>query len=189
MTTYYIKKNNQIMLSDKNKSKIQTTLKFTPQFKGLEIKETEKEIILKDGKYRFIEDIQDELLQEAKESKYLEANQKAKEYLESGNALYELTQTRHIEATDGNIGKLTAYALGYVTGLYKPTDSVYWNTKEDETIALSQEELGEVLSGLGQVQANVWNIQYPQYLAQIKSAQTTEDINSIEVEYSDVLMS
>ena len=189
MTTYYIKKNNQIMLSDKNKSKIQTTLKFTPQFKGLEIKETEKEIILKDGKYRFIEDIQDELLQEAKESKYFEANQKAKEYLESGNALYELTQTRHIEATDGNIGKLTAYALGYVTGLYKPTDSVYWNTKEDETIALSQEELGEVLSGLGQVQANVWNIQYPQYLAQIESAKTAQEINSIDVEYSDVLMS
>lgn len=130
-----------------------------------------------------------ELLQEAKESKYLEANQKAKEYLESGNALYELTQTRHIEATDGNIGKLTAYALGYVTGLYKPTDSVYWNTKEDETIALSQEELGEILSGLGQVQANVWNIQYPQYLAQIESAKTAQEINSIEVEYSDVLMS
>ena len=63
----------------------------------------------------------------AKESKYKEANEGAKEYLESGSALYALElpslpdenhtpETYHIEATDGNIGKLAAYALAFISG-------------------------------------------------------------------------
>ncbi len=44
MTTYYIEQEGQIKLHDTNKTRIQTTLKFMPQYKGLELKETERPI-------------------------------------------------------------------------------------------------------------------------------------------------
>ena len=44
MTTYYIEQNGQIKLHDTNKTRIQTTLKFMPQYQGLELKETERPI-------------------------------------------------------------------------------------------------------------------------------------------------
>lgn len=121
---------------------------------------------------------------EAKDAKYQEANTGARAYLESGEALFELTPTQHIEATDGNIGKLGAYAMSFLTGLIKPDDVVYWNTKEDETIALTQEQLSTVLMGLGAVQAQVWNERFPAYKAQIEACETVEEVEAIEIDYS-----
>lgn len=124
------------------------------------------------------------LLLEAKQLKKQEASVKAKFHLESGDALYELTPAKHIEATDGNIGKLSAYALGFITGVYKSSDVVYWNTKEDETITLNQEQLGEVITGLGQVQAYIWNVQFPTYIQQIEASQTVEEVENIVIDYN-----
>lgn len=44
MTTYYIEQDGQIKLHDTDKNRIQTTLKFMPQYAGLELKETERPI-------------------------------------------------------------------------------------------------------------------------------------------------
>ena len=42
--TYYIEQDGQIKLHDTDKNRLVTTLKFTPQYKGLEIKETDRPI-------------------------------------------------------------------------------------------------------------------------------------------------
>ncbi|MCQ2410619.1 MAG: hypothetical protein MJ053_03790 [Elusimicrobiaceae bacterium] len=42
--TYYIELNNQIVLFDTNREKLESTLKFMPQYAGLEIKETQRPI-------------------------------------------------------------------------------------------------------------------------------------------------
>lgn len=42
--TYYIEQDGQIKLHDTDKSRIETTLKFMPQYAGLELKETERPI-------------------------------------------------------------------------------------------------------------------------------------------------
>ena len=124
---------------------------------------------------------EEEKLNEAKTNKYNEINNGAREYLESGNALFEIEEGKHIEATDGNIAKLSAYALSFMTGVQS---EVYWNTKEDETIALNQEQLTQALIGLGEVQATVWNVKFPYYLKQLESAATVEEVNAINVDYS-----
>lgn len=131
----------------------------------------------------------------AKEAKYKEANEGAKEYLESGSASYALElpslldenhtpETYHIEATDGNIGKLAAYALAFITGQLGAEDVVYWNTKEDATVALNSAQLTQALTGLGTVQAQVWNVKFPAYLALIESCTTAAQVNSIVIDYS-----
>lgn len=158
---------------------------------GLRIKETESALyalepdeIMQDGVPVKNPDFEAQQLAEAKQAKYKEANQGAKAYLESGEALFELTPTQHIEATDGNIGKLTAYALAFVTGQLTADDVVYWNTKEDETIALTQEQLSAVLMGLGAVQAQVWNERFPAYKAQLEACTTADEVNAIVIDYS-----
>ncbi len=44
MTTYYIEQDGQIKLHDTDRTRLVTTLKFTPQYKGLEIKEINRPI-------------------------------------------------------------------------------------------------------------------------------------------------
>lgn len=126
-------------------------------------------------------DTDEEKLNEAKTNKYNEINNGARIYLESGEALFEIEEGKHIEATDGNIAKLSAYALSFMTGVQS---EVYWNTKEDETIALNQEQLTQALIGLGEVQATVWNVKFPYYLKQLENATTVEEVKAITVDYS-----
>lgn len=180
---YYIEDNNKIILTNDELEKLTNTInKYKPEYKDKEILYTEKDIILTpQGEYRFIDD--EEVIQKAKEDKYNEANTKAKEYLESGDALYEFDTNKHIEATDGNIGKFTGYMVGYILGRLQPTDTVVWNTKEDETVNLTQEQVVQILVGLGQVQAVVWAEKFPSYKSQIEQATTVEDVNNIVIDY------
>lgn len=141
---------------------------------GYTIEETDKALIAWG-------ETDEEKLNEAKIYKYNEINNGARIYLESGEALFEVAEGKHIEATDGNIAKLSAYALSFMTGVQS---EVYWNTKEDETIALTQEQLTQALIGLGEVQATVWNVKFPYYLKQLELAQTVEEVNAITVDYS-----
>lgn len=123
---------------------------------------------------------EEEQLIQAKQNKYIEAKEKAYIYLESGEALYEFEENKHIEATDGNIGKFTAYALGFMAG---STSSVVWCTKEDETVLLNAEQVTDILQGLGAVQAQVWIVKFTDYINEINAATTVEEVEAIEINY------
>lgn len=124
---------------------------------------------------------EEEKFQIAKTAKYKEANSGAYTYLESGKALYEFEEGKHIEATDGNIAKFTAYALGFIAGSTTP---VVWSTKEDEIVTLNQEQVVDILQGLGAVQAQVWTVKYTAYVQAIEAAQTVEEIEAIVIDYT-----
>lgn len=118
-------------------------------------------------------------LAEVKAEKYNEALTKAKSFIDN-DAVYRFDENNTIEATDGNIGKLTAYALGFTTGTL---ETVEWTSKEDNVITLDQEDLLRVLTGLGIIQSNVWNVQFIAYKQAIENAVTVEEVRSIEVNY------
>lgn len=125
----------------------------------------------------------EELLEQAKKEKSKEASLKAFEYIQSGKALFEFELDKHIEATDGNIAKMTAYALAYIAGQLAPDDTVVWNTDESETVELTQADVSQILNGLGAIQADIWTIRYPEYLSQIALAETIDEVNAIIIEY------
>ena len=52
---FYIQKEGKIILANENKETLENTRKFLPQYSELEIIETDKKVILFDGKY-YIED-------------------------------------------------------------------------------------------------------------------------------------
>lgn len=179
---FYIEQNEKIVLFDEDRLKLENTLKFTPQYAGLEIQETDRPIV--DFEWADTPEWIAEDLAKAKEAKYKEILDKAHAYIDNGDALFEFEEDKHIEATDGNIGKFTAYALAYVTGQLQPEDTVVWNTKEDETVELTQEQIGSILTGLGQVQSAVWAVKFATYIAALNEAETREEVDAIIVDYT-----
>ena len=124
----------------------------------------------------------EEKLNIAKQEKSKEALDKANEYISSGCALYEFTLGKHIEATDGNIAKLTAYMLSFLGD--ENEQEVLWNTKEDETVSLNKNEVIQIIKGLGGVQSKIWTVDYPNYLDLIQKARNVAEIESINISYN-----
>lgn len=118
-------------------------------------------------------------LEQAKEAKLQEILTKAKTFIEV-DAVYRYDESNTIEATDGNIGKLTAYALGFQAEMF---EKVEWTSKEDNVITLNAEDCLRVLTGLGAIQSSIWNEQYIAYKTAINEAETIEEIEEIEVQY------
>jgi hypothetical protein len=118
-------------------------------------------------------------LQEAKDNKYQEALIGAKAFIENG-AVYQFDENNSIEATDGNIGKMTAYALAFQTGT---VDKVYWTSKEDNVLELSAEDILTILTGLGTIQSEIWNVKFVTYKTAIEQATTVEEVEAIEINY------
>ena len=126
---------------------------------------------------------EEELLEQAKANKYVEANKKAFEYLGSGNAVFTYEEGKSIEATDGNIAKLGLYLVKFLMQ-EDYTSTIEWNTKENENVQLNAEQLGVITEGLGYIQSQVWTVKFPAYNTAISEAETIEEVNAIEINYS-----
>ena len=146
-----------------------------------ELDEHPEKILIQDGVIVLNPDYPEIELQEAKEAKYTEALEGAKYYIDNV-AAYQFDENNSIEATDGNIGKMTAYALAFQTGA---VEVVYWTSKEDNVLTLHAEDVLNILTGLGEAQAVVWNIKFVAYKNAINEAQTVEEVNNIVIDYSE----
>lgn len=125
-----------------------------------------------------------EQLASAKQAKYEEANLKAFEYLESGEAVFTYQEGKSIEATDGNIAKLGLALVNFILQ-QDYTSTIEWNTKENENVQLNAEQLQVIVAGLQGIQAEVWTVKFVQYNAAIAEAQTVEEVNAIEINYGE----
>ena len=179
---YYIEIDDEIVLYNEDRLELENTLRFKPEYKGLKIKKTTRPIV--DFEWADTPEWIEEDFQKAKAVKYEEILSKANSYIAGGEALFEFEEGKHIEATDGNIGKLTSYALAFVTGALQPEDTVIWNTKEDETVELTAEAIQDILVGLGQAQSEIWAVKFAGYVAALNACTTREDVEAIEVDYS-----
>ena len=126
-----------------------------------------------------------EELERVRKEKYDEANKGARAYLESGDALYEFEPGKHIEVYGENMTKMNSYLMAFESGMYEPTATVVWVTKEDEIVYLTKEQIANILIGIGKVQAVVWAVQFPVYAAQIKAAKTIAELQLINIQYND----
>lgn len=189
---YYVENNGKIVLFDTDKEKIQNTLAFMPDLQGLEIKETERPIVLSDDGSEFVwadtAEYLSEELAKAKELKTQEATDKAYSF-EEKDALITVNATNlksrasgiyHIEGNLTNNIKMTAYAsaLG-------DTDVVAWNTKENVNIFLNKTACETLTGIMSQLNAKLWTVDFPTYLAQIESCETVEEVNAIEIVYQN----
>ena len=117
------------------------------------------------------EEYQEKQLEKAKVEKLAEATSKAYDYIQN-EAMFEISPTQHIEATDGNIGKFSALMAGFSGGLI---ESVPWSTYENENITLNFGEAMTVLQGLLEVQAGVWTVKHNGFVEGINAIVLPED--------------
>ena len=65
---FYIQQDDKIVLVDEDKQRLQNTIAFTmPQYLGLEIQETNREIIKLDNKFVFADEVQQKLVEQRKQ--------------------------------------------------------------------------------------------------------------------------
>lgn len=79
-TYYFTDNDDNIVVYDTDKTKVENTLKFMPQYADSKVKSTTKEIVLLDGKPVFAADHEAEIAHQAEqeaEQKAYEDNQKA----------------------------------------------------------------------------------------------------------------
>ena len=195
MSNYYIEKENKIVLFDTDKNKIQNTLIFMPQYKGLEVKETEKEIILRNGEFVFAEDVADELLQEAKEAKIQEASDKAFEYRNKTGLISfdgrpvalplaegETTLTVHTELL--NQDDMFQRVVGFAQGIF--TEDQIYNTKEDIPVYINAQEAQAIYFAIVHRAQKLWVQDYMTYKSMIEACQTADEVNAIVIDYDSV---
>lgn len=187
---YYVENNGKIVLFDTDKEKIQNTLMFMPDLQGQEIKETQRPIVLSDDSSEFIwadtAEYLSEELAKAKELKTQEATTKAYSF-EEKDALITVSATNfktrasgtyHIEGNLTNNIKMSAYA-----STLDDTTVVPWNTKENVNILLNKTACQTLTSLMSQLNAKLWTVDFPTYLAQIDAATTADEVNAINIEY------
>jgi hypothetical protein len=123
----------------------------------------------------------EERLAQAKKRKYQEALEKANDYLDN-EAMFELEENVHIEATKENMNTMATAAIAIEKGLISVQP---WTSKEDTLIELNEEECLSVSIGIGEIQSRIWNNQFLSYKTQIDSAKTIEEVEAILILYSN----
>lgn len=178
---YYIEnENKEIITYDEDLEKLTNTVTILPDYSPKDIKIVPDGYVIDNFKLMTVEEYDNKAINQARENKYKEALQGAKDYI-ANEAYYRYDDNNTIEATDGNIGKLTSYAMALNQGLFT---TVTWTSKEDNVLNLNLEDVTKILTGLGGVQADIWNVQFVAYKKEIENAETKEDVNKIEIIYN-----
>lgn len=195
MTNYYIEKENKIVLFDTDKQKLISTLGFMPQYKGFEIQQTDKEIISRDGVFVFYEDVEAELLQNAKEAKLKEASDKAFEYRDKTGVISfdgrpvampleegQTTLTVHTELL--NQDDMFQRVVGFQQGIF--TEDQIYNTKEDIPVYINAQEAQAIYFAIVARAQKLWVEDYMTYRSMIEACTTPEEVNAIIIDYDNV---
>lgn len=180
MTNYYIEKENKIVLFDTNKQKLLTTLVFMPQYKGFEIQQTDKQIIERDGGFVFVEDVTDELLQEAKEMKLAQNKEAYEAALKSGvtykGSLFDCDTLAAVRVM-GQMAAMQAMAI-------EEEPAIDWFNYNYQPVTLTIPEFME-LAGL--ITLNTRRIETLNcgFNTAIEAAATFEELDAITVDYTE----
>lgn len=169
----FIAKNNDLIILAKNtREELEQALQFMVY---TDIEETDKNYILYNGSYV----TEEEILLDVKQKKYDEALQKANEYQQNGsveykNCVFEMSDSNRKNLSD------TEEALK----LMGETETT-WLDKDDNYVVLSVEDIQYIRLNLilAEIQ-KLWITKYPYYKELITNASTIEEVNAIEIDYT-----
>ena len=177
---FYIQQDNKIVLFDEDKQKLQDTIAFMPQYKGLEIKEVQKGYVVYDFKLMTVEEMNEQLLLEEKNKKY-EENQKALDKARTSHVFTVTLQNQECEfdTTDKTQADLNSAAISASMG-----QPWLWTTNNRITLSLTTEDIQIVsLAYMQSVNADI--AKWTEFEEQIEQAETLETVENIVIEYNN----
>lgn len=128
-----------------------------------------------------------EKLQQAKEIRLKEILDKAYEYenktgLVSFNGRISDTETQVLHTELFNQGKFFQMVIGFSQGVL--TSDQLYNTKEDINVLINSEEAQAIYFAIKNATEKLWTVDYLYYKNLIEQAETVEDVEAVEVDYT-----
>lgn len=128
-----------------------------------------------------------EKLKQAKEIKLKEILEKAYEYenktgLVSFDGRISETETQVLHTELFNQGKFFQMVIGFSQGVL--TGDQLYNTKEDINVSINAEEAQAIYFAIKNATEKLWTVDYLYYKSLIEQAETVEDVEAVEVDYS-----
>lgn len=120
----------------------------------------------------------EELLADKKAAKQQENTEKAKQAVENGHVVFKNAE---FETNAQTVGDLTATMLLMQAG---GVESYLWLSKDDQTVALTVEDFGTLGGLIAEYKNAIWQEKYITYKAQIEQAQTVDEVNNINLDYT-----
>ena len=171
---FYIQQDEKIVLFDKDKQKLQNTIAFMPQYKGLKILETERPIV--NFEFADTPEYIEKQLNEAKNQKLLENTQKRDERLNAGvyykNILF-----------DSDVDQKTN--LQFIAATLGDDETIVWNGKNNEPLECTNADILALGAEIAKLTMSIWGQGGLSltYINAINSAQTIEELEAVNIEY------
>ena len=185
---FYVEKDNIVIGVDEDRERFVRTLKYIPDLKEEDIKEVPDGYMAIVGEPLItVDDYKQEKLQQAKETKLKEILDKAYEYenktgLVSFDGRISETETQVLHTELFNQGKFFQMVIGFSQGVL--TGDQLYNTKEDINVLINSEEAQAIYFAIKNATEKLWTIDYLYYKNLIEQAETVEDVEAVEVDYS-----
>ena len=129
----------------------------------------------------------EEKLQQAKETKLKEILDKAYEYenktgLVSFDGRVSETETQVLHTELFNQGKFFQMVIGFSQGVL--TGDQLYNTKEDINVSINAEEAQAIYFAIKNATEKLWTVDYLHYKNLIEQAETVENVEAVEIDYT-----
>ena len=120
----------------------------------------------------------EEILEQARFGKQAENTTKAKNAVENGHVVFKGAE---FETNAQTVGDLTATML-----LMQASEiAIYmWLSKDDQVVELTIEDFGTLGGLIAEYKNTIWQEKYITYKTQIEQAQTVDEVNNINLDYS-----
>ena len=169
---YYIENDNkEIVLFDSIENNLINTKIFMPQYKDLEIKSTDKNIVEIDGKFYF-EDSEEVLNRE--KSKKLELNSELRDAallrgVEYNSILFDSDTDQKVNLTS-------------IAPFMDDNETIVWYGKDGTKLPCSKQDLMTIGNTIKELTIYCWN-KNSEIIEAINNAKTIEELNNISIEY------
>ena len=122
----------------------------------------------------------EEILKQARFEKQAENTTKAKQAIEDGYVTFKDAQ---FETNAQTVGDLTATML-MLQAQQDPNAIYMWLSKDDQVVELTIEDFGTLGGLIAEYKNTIWQEKYITYKTQIEQAQTVDEVNNINLDYS-----
>ncbi len=178
MTNYYIEQNNKIILWDTDLEKLSNTIVFLSDIpENIEIKQTEDEIVYRNNEFVFANEIQAELLEDARQLKIDEINAAKETAFKSGFFF----NNSHFDCDDRAQIRLSAQLA-----IAKQDDTIIWLDYDYNPVTFTYEEFVQMCQVAISIVSNI-EFETSTLLEAAAEASSVDELNLLSINYNAVI--